>query len=112
MKSPANDSILLIVNGMVPWPVGWDLRWRSANRKCDMLVGPCACGAWHLETDSDTIALLKAYAVRIMPASPMIGGLELVCGQCNSRFRVIWKEVPDFEQIGFCPYCGNSIEEN
>jgi len=36
---------------MVPWPNNWP-RYKQAcfssfQNSCDMLVGPCACGAWH-----------------------------------------------------------------
>lgn len=34
-----------------PWPAGWpqhrQVCYGSWGDACDMLVGPCACGAWH-----------------------------------------------------------------
>jgi hypothetical protein len=32
----------------MPWPTDWPAFYHS-NEACDMLVGPCACGAWHLK---------------------------------------------------------------
>ena len=35
-------------NGLVSWPEEWTRYHHNAcNEPCDMLVGPCACGAWH-----------------------------------------------------------------
>lgn len=38
-------------SGMVPWPDDWNDRHFNGNDPCDMLVGPCACGAWHREEE-------------------------------------------------------------
>lgn len=39
-------------NGFVAWPAEWtDRRYNAVNEPCDMLVGPCACGAWHYEAE-------------------------------------------------------------
>ena len=39
-------------NGMVAWPDGWDgQNYNGTNEPCDMLVGPCSCGAWHHEDE-------------------------------------------------------------
>lgn len=35
----------------VPLPKHWPKRFNASNEPCDMLVGPCACGAWHSEGD-------------------------------------------------------------
>ena len=33
------------------WPSDWP-RYHNANAdRCDMRVGPCACGAWHLKDE-------------------------------------------------------------
>ena len=32
--------------GLVPWPKDWP---PYGNEPCDMLVGPCSCGAWHIK---------------------------------------------------------------
>lgn len=35
-------------NGLLGWPEAWTRRFHNAiNEPCDMLIGPCACGAWH-----------------------------------------------------------------
>jgi len=35
-------------SGLLGWPSGWDERnYNGSNEPCDMIVGPCACGAWH-----------------------------------------------------------------
>lgn len=31
---------------LVPWPEDWPV-YRQSSESCDMLVGPCCCGAWH-----------------------------------------------------------------
>ena len=31
-----------------PWPDDWPAYYHThAGEPCDMLVGPCSCGAWH-----------------------------------------------------------------
>jgi hypothetical protein len=35
-------------SGLLSWPDDWfDYRYNACNKPCDMLIGPCACGAWH-----------------------------------------------------------------
>jgi len=38
-------------NGLRVWPKDWpqykQVCFGSFEDRCDMLVGPCACGAWH-----------------------------------------------------------------
>lgn len=34
-------------NGLVPFPTTEPSHHNACNDPCDMLVGPCACGAWH-----------------------------------------------------------------
>lgn len=34
-------------NNFIPWPDGLPLAYNGSNEPCDMLVGPCSCGAWH-----------------------------------------------------------------
>jgi hypothetical protein len=39
-------------SGMVPWPAEWtDYHYNASHEPCDMLVGPCSCGAWHHATE-------------------------------------------------------------
>jgi hypothetical protein len=38
-------------SGIVPWPTNWlDYHYNSKD-PCDTLIGPCACGAWHQESE-------------------------------------------------------------
>jgi hypothetical protein len=58
---PKYHTILKAENGMVPWPDDWlDFNYNASNEACDMLVGPCSCGAWHtLEQDWVIAKLLE-----------------------------------------------------
>ena len=57
------------VNGIVPWPENWTDRHFNANvEPCDMLAGPCACGAWHDETEPWVQALLVKHNAEIVNA--------------------------------------------
>jgi hypothetical protein len=39
-------------SNMVPWPAEWtDYHYNASHEPCDMLVGPCSCGAWHHATE-------------------------------------------------------------
>lgn len=41
------------INGVVPWPADWtDRHYNGLSEPCDTLVGPCCCGAWHLESET------------------------------------------------------------
>jgi hypothetical protein len=40
-------------NGFVPWPAAWtDRHYNGCNEPCDLLIGPCRCGAWHSEDET------------------------------------------------------------
>jgi hypothetical protein len=34
-------------NPLICYPVDWPKRFNGNNEPCDMLQGPCCCGAWH-----------------------------------------------------------------
>lgn len=34
-------------NDLVAWPDDWPEYRNACSDPCDMLSGPCACGAWH-----------------------------------------------------------------
>jgi len=35
-------------NGLMSMPKEWlGHFWNACTEPCDMLIGPCACGAWH-----------------------------------------------------------------
>ncbi|MHB8108286.1 MAG: hypothetical protein ACYDH4_12820 [Candidatus Cryosericum sp.] len=56
------------VNGRVLWPEDWlDRHYNASNEPCDMLVGPCSCGAWHMESDDWVQAALKKHNAEILP---------------------------------------------
>lgn len=39
------------VEGMVGPPAHWPNQYNVCSDPCDMIDGPCACGAWHSPTD-------------------------------------------------------------
>lgn len=43
--------ILTPVNGCVVWPEDWADQHYNGNEPCDVLIGPCSCGAWHTEKE-------------------------------------------------------------
>ena len=46
-------TVLPQINDLVPWPDDWpDRHYNACNEPCDFLIGPCACGAWHDETEN------------------------------------------------------------
>lgn len=57
------------VHGIVPWPKDWTDRHFNANSEpCDMLAGPCACGAWHDKTEPWVQAILVKHNAEIINA--------------------------------------------
>jgi hypothetical protein len=49
-------------SGLVPWPDDWlDRHYNACNEPCDMLIGPCACGAWHCEGEQWVQEILKKH---------------------------------------------------
>jgi len=38
-------------SGFLPWPEEWADYHFNGKDPCDMLIGPCSCGAWHQESD-------------------------------------------------------------
>jgi hypothetical protein len=60
--------VLRSENGLVPWPREWtDYHYNACNEPCDMLVGPCACGAWHQETEAWVREILARHNTAIQP---------------------------------------------
>lgn len=58
--------ILHRIQGIVPWPADWPRdRFNASSEPCDNLVGPCACGAWHDESEPWVQALLVKYNAEI-----------------------------------------------
>jgi hypothetical protein len=58
-------------SGFVPYPKNWERRVISGRAtfqtKCDMLIGPCACGYTHRETDCWVDEALEQYDAEIEP---------------------------------------------
>ena len=66
---------------MVAWPDGWDgQNYNGTNEPCDMLVGPCSCGAWHHETEYWVRRALEVHNAIILEAQPM----PLYCPKCKT----------------------------
>jgi hypothetical protein len=64
----APPAVLKYVNGLVPWPREWtDYRYNACNEPCDMLVGPCACGAWHQDSEDWVREVLARHNTVIRP---------------------------------------------
>lgn len=63
----ANKLILEVwANGLLGWPDEWTDRHHNAcNDPCDMLRGPCACGAWHDEDEEWVQRALEHYNAEI-----------------------------------------------
>ncbi len=36
---------------MAPWPDHWPKYHNACNEPCDILIGPCACGATHTRNE-------------------------------------------------------------
>jgi hypothetical protein len=67
--TPQKRRILRSPNGLVPWPDDFapgDRHYNASNEPCDMLVGPCSCGAWHCEEEPWVQALLVKYNAEIV----------------------------------------------
>ena len=52
-------------NGLLGWPKELEKTslFNACNEPCDMLIGPCACGAWH--QPEDWTDLLNQYNLEI-----------------------------------------------
>ena len=54
------------INGVVPWPANWTDRHYNGGQPCDTLVGPCFCGAWHMDGEDWVQALLFKHNAEII----------------------------------------------
>jgi hypothetical protein len=43
--------LIVYQSGLLPYPQDWPKRYNACNEACDMLLGPCACGAYHNEEE-------------------------------------------------------------
>jgi hypothetical protein len=52
------------VFGYTPWPEQWtDYHYNGCEEPCDMLFGPCVCGAWHTLDDDWVQEKLRSHNV-------------------------------------------------
>jgi hypothetical protein len=54
------------INGVVPWPANWTDRHYNGGQPCDTLIGPCSCGAWHMESEDWIQAMLFKHNAEII----------------------------------------------
>jgi hypothetical protein len=67
LRNRATKQRLRRNNGFVPWPTDWtDRRHNACNDPCDMLVGPCSCGAWHDTNEKWVRAALSKHDAEII----------------------------------------------
>jgi hypothetical protein len=67
LRNRAVKQQLKRINGRVPWPQNWtDRHYNATNEPCDILVGPCACGAWHQEHEDWVQAMLFKHNAEII----------------------------------------------
>jgi hypothetical protein len=67
LRSRAAKQQLRRINGVVPWPLNWtDRHYNASQEPCDMLIGPCSCGAWHQEHEDWVQAMLFKHNAEII----------------------------------------------
>jgi hypothetical protein len=66
LRSRAAKQQLRRINGVVPWPANWTDRHYNGREPCDLLVGPCSCGAWHQEHEDWVQAMLFKHNAEII----------------------------------------------
>jgi hypothetical protein len=67
LRNGAARQRLRRINGVVPWPSDWNDRHYNGGREpCDTLVGPCSCGAWHMENEDWVQTMLFKHNAEII----------------------------------------------
>lgn len=71
--------IKVFENGLADWPSDWPWYkqgcFASYDDRCDAVIGPCACGAWHKAGEFDLIAnVLHRYGKPVPSHWPQIEG--------------------------------------
>ncbi len=66
LRSRAVRQQLRRINGAVPWPANWTGRHYNGGQACDTLIGPCSCGAWHIESEDWVQAMLFKHNAEII----------------------------------------------
>ena len=52
----------MVDNELIPVPAHWPVRFAAHyNEPCDMVKGPCACGAWHDPYEAWVQDMVKQY---------------------------------------------------
>ncbi|MEN6367618.1 MAG: hypothetical protein ABFC88_12460 [Thermoguttaceae bacterium] len=67
-QKPPRRTIPRAPNGLVPWPDDFaqnDRHYNANTEPCDMIVGPCTCGAWHSEEEPWVQAMLEKHNAEI-----------------------------------------------
>ena len=100
-------NILYKENGMVPWPDGWDGENHNGIKEpCDMLVGPCSCGAWHYEKEYWVERALHVHNAIILERP----GMPLYCPKCHSQLDTFQLEIDQHISCGMCLWFGTAKE--
>jgi len=66
LRNKAMMQWLRRINAVVPWPETWTDRHYNGGKLCDVLVGPCSCGAWHTADESWVRAMLLKHNAEII----------------------------------------------
>ncbi len=70
LRDRATTQQLRRINGVVPWPRDWTDRHYNGGQLCDVLVGPCSCGAWHTADEDWVRAMLFKHNAEIIDGDP------------------------------------------
>ncbi len=70
LRNRATIQQLRRINGVVSWPANWIDRHYNGGQLCNVLVGPCSCGAWHTEQEDWVQALLFKHNAEIIDGDP------------------------------------------
>ena len=92
-------------NGMVPWPDGWDgENHNGTHEPCDMLVGPCSCGAWHHEKEYWVRRALEVHNAIILERP----GMPIYCPKCHSQLDTLQLKEHNNISCGMCLWFGTA----
>jgi hypothetical protein len=73
-SKPVDRVLRAGANGLLGWPDSWNVpaayRYNACNQPCDMLVGPCVCGAWHTTDEAWVRLSLQLYGAVIIFPTP------------------------------------------
>ena len=101
---PAPDGVLIILqrrpkSGFVNYPLFFQKRMVDGRArfmtKCDMLIGPCACGYTHFETEDWVQDFLQMYHCKV--ESMILWGEELASRGMVVEIPGYWKQIRNWE---------------